>query len=60
MDEREKQEQRFEEAVKQKAEEARAKAEEDKLDARERPQGDVDPREKSSGHGQVTADKWNQ
>ena len=31
-----------------------------KLIAHERPQGVVDPRAKSSGHGQVTADKWNQ
>jgi hypothetical protein len=60
MEEREKQELRFKEAVQEKEEEARAKAEEQKLAAHERPQGDVDPREKSSGHGQVTADKWNQ
>jgi hypothetical protein len=60
MDEREKQRQRFEQAVQEKAEEARAKAEDEKLEAHERPQGDVDPRVKSSGHGQKTADKWNQ
>jgi hypothetical protein len=28
--------------------------------AHERPQGVVDPRTKNSGHGQKTADKWNQ
>jgi hypothetical protein len=60
MDEREKQLHRFEEAVQEKKEEAQAKAEDQKLDDAERPQGDVDPREKSSRHGQVTADKWNQ
>jgi hypothetical protein len=31
-----------------------------KLIAHERPQGVVDPRTKNSGHGQKTADKWNQ
>jgi hypothetical protein len=31
-----------------------------KLIAHERPQGAVDPRAKNSGHGQKTADKWNQ
>ena len=67
MDERERQEQRFEQAVQQKseearekAEEARAKAENEQLIAHEREQGDIDPRTKSSGHGQKTADKWNQ
>ena len=60
MDEREKQQERMEEAVQQKKEEAQARAEEEKLEGHERPQGDVDPRTKSSGHGQVTADKWNQ
>jgi hypothetical protein len=60
MDEREKQQERMEEAVQQKKEAAQAKAEEEKLADHERPQGDVDPRTKSSGHGQVTADKWNQ
>jgi hypothetical protein len=60
MDEREKQEQRFEQAVQEKSDEARAKAEDEKLRAHEREQGDIDPRTKNSGHGQVTADKWNQ
>ena len=60
MDEREKQEQRFEQAVQEKKQEARAKAENDKLDSAEREQGYVNPAQKSSGHGQVTAENWNQ
>jgi hypothetical protein len=60
MDEREKQEQRFEQAVQEKEQEAKAKAEDEKLRAHEREQGDIDPRTTNSGHGQVTADKWNQ
>jgi hypothetical protein len=60
MDEREKQEQRFEQAVQEKKQEAQAKAENEKLDAAEREQGDVNPREKNSRHGQVTAENWNQ
>jgi hypothetical protein len=35
-------------------------AAEQQLVAHERPQGVPDPRAKSSGHGQKTADKWNQ
>jgi hypothetical protein len=35
-------------------------AAERELIAHERPQGVVDPRTKNSGHGQKTADKWNQ
>ena len=60
MDQREKQEQRFEQAVQEKKQEAQAKAENDKLDASEREQGDVNPAQKSSRHGQVTAENWNQ
>jgi hypothetical protein len=60
MDEREKQQARMEEAVQQNKEEAQARSEEEKLEEHERPQGNIDPRTKSSGHGQVTADKWNQ
>ncbi|MBB4665202.1 hypothetical protein [Conexibacter arvalis] len=33
---------------------------EEQLHAPERPQDIPDPRKKSSGHGQKTADKWNQ
>jgi hypothetical protein len=67
MDDREQQQERFKRAVEEKSAEAReqaraasAEAENEQLDAHERPQGDVDPRAKSSGHGQKTADKWNQ
>jgi hypothetical protein len=60
MDKREKREQRFEQAVQRKKEESRAKAEDEKLRGHERPQGDIDPSHKSSGHGQVTAENWNQ
>ncbi len=60
MDQREKQEQRFEQAVQQKEQEAKAKAENEKLDSAEREQGDVNPAQKSSRHGQVTAENWNQ
>jgi hypothetical protein len=60
MDEREKQQERMQEAVQQQKEEAQAKAEDQKLRDHEREQGDIDPRTKNSGHGQVTADKWNQ
>jgi hypothetical protein len=60
MDEREKQQQRFEQAVQEKKQEAQAKAEEQKLEDAERDQTDVDPHHKSSGHGQVTAENWNQ
>jgi hypothetical protein len=60
MDEREKQLQRFEQAVQENKEEAQAKAENQKLDDAEREQGDVDPAHKSSRHGQVTAENWNQ
>jgi len=40
--------------------EGRPGGQEDEIAARERPQGTVDPRTKSSRHGKVTADKWNQ
>jgi hypothetical protein len=58
--ERDAQTQRLREAVDRKAEEAQAHAEEESLVAHQRPQGAVDPRTKNSGHGQKTADKWNQ
>jgi hypothetical protein len=53
-------EQRAEEALERKKEEAKARAQEDKLRAHERPQDEASPRAKSSGHKKVTADKWNQ
>jgi hypothetical protein len=60
MTDRDKQLERTREALEQKQEEARARAEEDKLAAREREADDLDPRAKSSGHKKKTADKWNQ
>jgi len=51
---------RMRESVDRKAEEARAKAEEDSLAGRDRPQDESDVRAKSSGHKKKTADKWNQ
>ena len=60
MDEREKQEQRFEAAVEEKRTEARLRAEEESRLAHERPQDESSVRAKNSGHGKKTADKWNQ
>jgi hypothetical protein len=60
MDEREKQQQRFEQAVQEKKQEAQAKAENEKLVDDATTQNEPDPRHKSSGHGQVTAENWNQ
>ena len=48
------------EAAERKAEEARARAEEQSLDSPERPMDEADVRAKSSGHKKKTADKWNQ
>ena len=60
MDERDLQ--RGREALDRKAEEERRKTQdhEQQLIEDDRPQGIVDPRTKNSGHGQKTADKWNQ
>jgi hypothetical protein len=48
------------EAVDRKDEEARARSEEQSIEAADRPPDVVDPRTKGSGHGKKTADKWNQ
>jgi hypothetical protein len=50
----------MQEAVERKKEEARARAEEESLIAADRPQDELSPRAKSSGHKKKTADKWNQ
>jgi hypothetical protein len=60
MDEREKQQQRFEQKVQEKQSEARARAEEESIAAHERPQDEGSVRAKASGHRKKTADKWNQ
>jgi hypothetical protein len=57
---REEQLERIREAVDEKAEEARARAEEHSLEAADRPQDELSVRAKSSGHKKKTADKWNQ
>jgi hypothetical protein len=51
---------RMREAVDRKAQEARVQAEEQSLEAPDRPQEQMDVRAKSSGHKKKTADKWNQ
>ncbi len=60
----EKQLQRFREAVEEKNDDAQAAApepdEQPELHDPSRPQDTRDPRAKSSGHGKMTADKWNQ
>ncbi len=56
------QQERFRRAVDEKGEQADQQAvhAERKLDAADREPGEADARTKSSRHGQVTADKWNQ
>ena len=51
---------RLREAVDRKAEEARARAEEESLVGADRQQDQLSVRAKNSGHGKKTADKWNQ
>jgi hypothetical protein len=51
---------RLREAVDRKADEARARADEDSLRAPERQPEQMSVRAKSSGHRKKTADKWNQ
>ncbi|HEV3377939.1 MAG TPA: hypothetical protein VG126_11740 [Thermoleophilaceae bacterium] len=60
MTDRDKQMERAREALEEKKQEARARAEEDRLAGHDREQDDADPRAKSSGHKKKTADKWNQ
>jgi hypothetical protein len=59
-DEHEKQLERMRQALDQKAEEARARAEEHSLEEADRPPDVESVRAKSSGHKKKTADKWNQ
>jgi hypothetical protein len=59
-DKREEQQQRLREALDQKAEEARVRAEEDSLVAPDRQQDQLSVRAKNAGHKKKTADKWNQ
>ena len=55
-----KQLQRARETVDEKAEEAKAKAEDTKLKGHDRPQDEYSVRAKNAGKGKKTADKWNQ
>jgi hypothetical protein len=60
MANRDKKMERARQILEEKKQEARARAEEAQLTARERPPDDFDPRAKSSAHRKKTADKWNQ
>lgn len=57
---RQEQSKRMREAVQRKAQEARVRAEEESLTADDRNPEQFSVRARSSGHGQKTADKWNQ
>lgn len=46
--------------ARERAEANRLQREEESLNSDDRPQDEMDPRAKSSGHGKKTADKWNQ
>ena len=59
-EEREEQLERMRAAVDRKDEEARARSEEQSLEAADRPPEVESVRAKSSGHKKKTADKWNQ
>jgi hypothetical protein len=59
-DEREQQRERMREALDEKNAEARARSEEQSIDAANRPPDVESVRAKSSGHKKKTADKWNQ
>jgi hypothetical protein len=59
-EERKEQLERMREALDEKDAEARARSEEQSIEAADRPPDVDDPRTKSSGHGKKTADKWNQ
>jgi hypothetical protein len=57
---REEQSERMRQSVDRKAAEARARSEEQSIDAAARTQDVADPRAKNTGHKKKTADKWNQ
>jgi hypothetical protein len=59
-DRREEQQERMRAALDRKAEEARARAEEQSLLAEDRPPDEMSVRAKSTSHKKKTADKWNQ
>jgi hypothetical protein len=57
---RDQQLERMRAAVDRKAQDAQAEAEEHSLEAPDRPQDEMSPRAKNTGHKKKTADKWNQ
>ena len=57
---REREVERTREALAEKDEEARSKAEEEEIASADRTSDDQSVRAKSTGHGEKTADKWNQ
>jgi hypothetical protein len=59
-DQREKDLERMRDTVDRKNEEARARSEEQSVEAADRPPDVESVRAKSSGHKKKTADKWNQ
>jgi hypothetical protein len=59
-DPKEEQRRRMLQALQEKQQAARAEAEQQSLDSAARPPDERDPRARSSRHGKVTADKWNQ
>jgi len=59
-EQREEQLERMRRVLGEKAQEARAKAEEHSLEAADRPPDEMSVRAKSTGHKKKTADKWNQ
>ena len=59
-DPKEEQLHRMEQALREKQEAARAEAEQHSLESAARPPDEANPRARSSRHGKVTADKWNQ
>ena len=60
MADRDKQQERFRQALQDKQEEASTKAHEEQLVSDDRPPDELSTRAKSTGHGKKTADKWNQ
>jgi hypothetical protein len=60
MAKRDKQVDRAREALVEKQQETKARAERGELEGHDRPPDVPDPRTKSTGHKKKTADKWNQ
>jgi hypothetical protein len=54
------QRERMEQAIEEKNQESKAKAEENQIRGADRTQDELSPRAKNAGKGKKTADKWNQ